>query len=50
MFTAQIDFHTIQRAVCMFLAACIVSAGLTVGAIGAQSLERQAIVAAASHA
>lgn len=50
MFTAQIDFQTVQRAVCMFLAACIVSAGLTVGAIGAQSLERQAIAASVGHA
>lgn len=50
MFTAQIDFQTVQRAVCLFFAACIVSAGLTAGAIGAQSLERDAAAAYLGHA
>lgn len=42
MFAIQMYRNTAQRAVCMFLAACIVSCALAAGAIGAQAIERDA--------
>lgn len=42
MFAITMYRNNVQRAVCLFFAACIVSSSLAAGAIGAQSLEREA--------
>jgi hypothetical protein len=47
---AKLYRDTYQSAVCMLLAAVIVSSSLTVGALGLKSLEQQAIAALVARA
>ena len=50
MFTIQQPRNVLQSVACMLLAVIIVSSSLTIGAVGAQSLEQQAITALAKNA
>jgi stage V sporulation protein SpoVS len=50
MFTIQQSRNVFQSVACMLLAVIIVSGSLTIGAVGAQSLEQQAIAALAQNA
>ncbi|HEX7114221.1 MAG TPA: hypothetical protein VF193_03740 [Steroidobacter sp.] len=43
MFATQMYRSLVERSVCLFLAACIVSAALTAGAVGVQVVEQRAI-------
>lgn len=43
MFAIEVNRNPVQRAVCMVLAAVIVSAGLATGALGMYVAERNAI-------
>lgn len=50
MFTIQTTRNLFQSTTCMLLAAIIVSFSLTMGAVGVQSMEQNAIAAlAATH-
>lgn len=42
MFTVANRHHAVQRAICLFLAAFVVSSCLTLGAVGADVVARQA--------
>lgn len=50
MFTIQLSRSAFQSVACLLLSAIIVSGSLTIGAVGAQSLEQQAIAALAKNA
>ncbi len=50
MFAVQQNRNTVQRTVCMLLAAFIVSTGLATGAFGLQVMERDAAAALVQHA
>ena len=50
MTTIQMFPNAVQRAVCLFLAAVIVSCGLAAGAFGAQLVERNAAAEYAQRA
>jgi hypothetical protein len=50
MFTIQLTRNVFQSAACLLLSVIIVSGSLTIGAVGAQSLEQQAIAALAQNA
>ena len=50
MFTIQLSRSPFQSVACLLLAAIIVSGSLTIGAVGVQSLEQQAIAALAKNA
>jgi hypothetical protein len=51
MFAIDTHGRTARRAICLFFSAVIVSTGLCLGALGAQSMERSALAAvAAAHA
>lgn len=50
MFAIQLTRNVLQSVACMLLSVVIVSGSLAVGAIGAESLERQAIAAMAERA
>jgi hypothetical protein len=43
MFANEVNRNPVQRAVCMVLAACIVSVGLATGALGMYVAERTAV-------
>jgi hypothetical protein len=43
MFAIQMNQNPVQRAVCLFLAACIVSSTLAAGALTLQSAEDRAV-------
>jgi hypothetical protein len=49
MFAIQQNRNTVQRAVCMLLAAVIVSTGLATGAFGMHVAERNATAAVVKH-
>ena len=49
MFAIQQNRNTVQRAVCMLLAAFIVSTGLATGAFGMHVAERNATAAVVKH-
>ena len=49
MFATQPNRNTVQRAVCMLLAAFIVSTGLATGALGMHVAERNAVDAVVKH-
>jgi hypothetical protein len=49
MFATQQNRNTAQRAVCMLLAAFIVSTGLATGALGMHVAERNATAAVVKH-
>jgi hypothetical protein len=50
MFTIQLSRSAFQSVACLLLAVIIVSGSLTIGAVGVQSLEQQAIAALAKNA
>lgn len=50
MFAIQLSRNVFQSAACMLLAVIIVTAGLTMGAVGIQSMEQQAIAALTRNA
>jgi hypothetical protein len=50
MFTIQLSRSAFQSVACLLLAVIIVSGSLTIGAVGVQSLEQQAIAAVAKNA
>ena len=50
MFATEMNRNTVQRAVCMLLAAFIVSTGLATGALGLHIVERNAAAALVKHA
>jgi hypothetical protein len=49
MFATQRNRNTVQRAVCMLLAAFIVSTGLATGALGMHVAQRNAVDAVVKH-
>lgn len=49
MFATTQNRNTAQRAVCMLLAAFIVSTGLATGALGMHVAERNAVAAVVKH-
>ena len=49
MFATTQNRNTVQRAVCMLLAAFIVSTGLATGAFGMHVAERNAVSAVVKH-
>jgi hypothetical protein len=50
MFTIQLSRSAFQSVACLLLSVIIVSGSLTIGAVGVQSLEQQAIAALAKNA
>ena len=45
MFTNTIQYQNVQRAICLFFSALIVSSALTLGYVGAEVAEQNAIAA-----
>ena len=45
MFTTTIQYQNVQRAICLFFSALIVSSALTLGYVGAEVAEQNAIAA-----
>jgi hypothetical protein len=45
MFTNTIQYQNVQRAICLFFSALIVSSALALGYVGAEAAEQNAIAA-----